>query len=112
MYKTDFFITKGKKRNDRGNVDSYEFERVSGWGELFEAPNGEPIEIGIYKFGNNWVTTDISTGLALPIYGTTRAKVLKQITPDFLKSLSKAMKTPWVKEIAEDLSNHILSERR
>ena len=110
MYKTDFFIAKGKKRNDRGNVGSYEFERVSGYGELFEAPNGTLIEIGIYKSGDEWVATEISTGLSLGKHGATRSKVLKKITPEFLLSVSKVMKTMLVKEIAEDLENYILQD--
>lgn len=60
MYKTDFYITQAAPKN---SGKKYTFAKVSGWGELLEAPNGELIEIRLDKRPEGWRVSEEKNGV-------------------------------------------------
>ena len=110
MYKTEFFKTCYNGKDTNGII--YKFERSQGWAELFEAPDGQPVEIVIHKDSPKgyWHSTETTTGLSINKTGRTRAEVLQQITPDFLNRITEALNKDINKKLKNKLANFILSE--
>lgn len=110
MYKTEFLKTCFNGRDNNGII--YKFERCKGWAELFEAPNGQPVEIVIHRENPReyWHSTEITTGVSIDKTGRTRAEVIEQITPEFLERVIEALEREANKRARNELKNFILSQ--
>ena len=102
MFKTNFFITN---ISNKGN----KFNKVSGWGETFESPDGNIIEVRLDKRGKLWYCTEESTGALILGNGyQTRKEALKEITPEILQLISDQLKTETMQKVANQLADFIL----
>ncbi len=105
MYKTDFYISVMDRETKQPT-----FQRVDGWGETFEAPNGDIIEIRLDKRGGGWHITEATTGLA--VTGDdfpSRPKAIADITPDLLQKIADILQEKRMKETAQRLADYIMT---
>ena len=83
MFRTNFYIaTLTAKRG-------IEYQQKTGWGELFEAPDGSPVSLRFdRRTPKGWMITEEGTGHAVSrdYYGT-RAEAVRSLTPEFLRKL-------------------------
>lgn len=110
MYKTKFFKTCFNGRDNNGII--YKFDKCQGWAELFEAPDGQPIEIVIHKDSPRgcWHASEVTTGLSINKSGRTRAEVIEQLTPEFLQRVSDALTNEANKKLKNRLADFMISE--
>lgn len=108
MYKTDFYITQPAPKNSGKECT---FKKVSGWGELLEAPGGYLIEIRLDKRTEGWRISEEKTGLLIsPNAYKTRAAALDSLTPDFLRKLTAELEKPFAVHIARLLTDFIMEQ--
>lgn len=108
MYKTDFYITQAAPKS---SGKKYTFKKVSGWGELLEAPGGDLIEIRLDKRPEGWRITEEKTGLLISSQAyKTRAAALDSLTPDFLRKLAAELRKPFAVHITRLLTDFIMQQ--
>ena len=108
MYKTDFYITQAAPKN---SGKKYTFTRVSGWGELLEAPGGELIEIRLDKRPEGWRVSEEKTGLSIsPQAFRTRTDAIKALRPELLRRIAEQLKRPSTVDIMNALADFIISQ--
>lgn len=107
MFKTNFYIaTLTAKRG-------IEYQQKTGWGELFEAPDGSPVSLRFdRRTPKVWRITEESTGYAVSgdYYGT-RAGAVRSLTPEFLQQIADRVKCPEMLRAAETLAAFILAQK-
>lgn len=107
MFKTNFYIvTLTAKRG-------IEYQQKTGWGELFEAPDGSPVALRFdRRTPKAWRITEEGTGYAVSgdYYGT-RAEAVRSITPEFLQKIADRVKCPEMLRAAETLAAFILAQK-
>lgn len=107
MFKTNFYIaTLTAKRR-------IEYQQKTGWGELFEAPDGSPVSLRFdRRTPNGWRITEEYTGYSVngDYYGT-RAAAVRSITPEFLQKIADRVKCPEMLRAAETLAAFILAQK-
>lgn len=111
MYKTDFYIAASASR-DKFNqpIKKQYFQKVSGWGETLEAPDGSIIEIRLDKRAPRWRITEESTGYAITLEPfATRAEALAHLTPEVLQKIADRLKDPEMLTAADRLTDYILT---
>lgn len=107
MYKTNFYITQAAPE-DSGK--KYTFTKVSGWGELLEAPGGELIEIRLDKRPEGWRVSEEKTGLLIFSQAfRTRTDAVKALRPELLRRIAEELKKPFAVQVAETLADFIIS---
>ena len=107
MYKTDFYISVMERETKQPT-----FQRVSGWGETFEAPNGCIIELCFDKRGGGWCVTEATTGYNAAGYDfSSRREAIAYITPDLLQKIADILQEKRTKEIAQRLADYIMIDR-
>lgn len=114
MFKTNFYIVIITTR-DKFNrpIKKQCFRNVSGWGELFEAPDGSPVSLRFdRRTPKAWRITEESTGYAVngDYYGT-RAEAVRSITPEFLQKIADRVKHPEMLRAAETLAAFVLAQK-
>lgn len=114
MFKTSFYIAAIATRDpfDQPIKKQY-FRNVSGWGELFEAPDGSPVSLRFdRRTPNGWRITEESTGYAVNgDYYSTRAEAVRSITPEFLQKIADRVKCPEMLRAAETLAAFVLAQK-
>lgn len=110
MYKTDFYkVMINPHISDKSGEKQY-FQKVSGWGETLEAPDGSIIEIRIDKRPTRWHITEERTGYAVTLETfATRAEALAYLTPEFLQKIADRLKAPEMITAADRLADYILT---
>lgn len=107
MFKTNFYIaTLTAKR-------CIEYQQKTGWGELFEAPDGSPVSLRFdRRTPKAWRITEEGTGYAVSgdCYGT-RAEAVRSLTPEFLQKIADRVKCPEMLRAAETLAAFILARK-
>lgn len=107
MFKTNFYILAMTAK--RGT----EYQEKTGWGELFEAPDGSPVSLRFdRRTPNGWRITEEHTGYAVSrdYYGT-RAEAVRSLTPEFLQKIADRVKCPEMLRAAETLAAFILAQK-
>lgn len=107
MFKTNFYIaTLTAKR-------CIEYRQETGWGELFEAPDGTPVSLRFdRRTPKAWRITEESTGYAVNgDYYSTRAEAVRSITPEFLQKIADRLKYSEMLRAAETLAAFILAQK-
>lgn len=105
MYKTDFYISVMERETKQPT-----FQRVSGWGETFEAPNGCIIELCFDKRGGGWCITEATTGYNAGGYDfSSRREAIAHITPDRLQKIADILQEKRTKEAAQRLADYIMT---
>lgn len=108
MYKTDFYITQAAPKN---SGKKYTFARVSGWGELLEAPGGELIEIRLDKRPEGWRISEEKTGLLIsPQAFRTRTDAVKSLRPELLRRIAEELQKPFIVDLANTLADFIIQQ--
>lgn len=108
MYKTDFYITQAAPK-DSG--EKYTFTKVSGWGELLEAPNGELIEIRLDKRPEGWRVSEEKTGLLIsPQAFRTRTDALKALHPEVLRRIAVKLQEPFALHLTNLMANFLMQQ--
>lgn len=108
MYKTDFYITQAAPKN---SGKKYTFTRVSGWGELLEAPGGELIEIRLNKRPEGWRVSEEKTGLLIsPQAFRTRTDAIKALRPELLRRIAEQLERPSTVDIMNALADFIIQQ--
>lgn len=109
MFKTNFYIaTLSAKRH-------IEYQQKTGWGELFEAPDGTPVSLRFdRRTPKTWQITEEGTGYA--VNGTsdwysTRADAVRSITPELLQAIADQVKRPEMLRAAETLAAFVLAQK-
>lgn len=114
MFKTNFYIVIITTR-DKFNrpIKKQCFRQVSGWGELFEAPDGSPVSLRFdRRTPNGWRITEEGTGYAVSRdYYSTRAEAVRSLTPEFLQKIADRVKCPEMLRAAETLAAFILAQK-
>lgn len=107
MFRTNFYIaTLTAKRH-------IEYQQETGWGELFEAPDGSPVSLRFdCRTPKAWRITEEGTGYAVSgdYYGT-RAEAVRSLTPEFLQKIADRVKCPEMLRAAETLAAFILAQK-
>lgn len=106
MFKTNFYIaTLTAKR-------CIEYQQKTGWGQLFEAPDGTPVSLRFdRRTPKTWRITEEGTGYAVNgDYYSARAEAVRSITPEFLQKIADRVKCPEMLRAAEALAAFILSQ--
>ena len=107
MFKTNFYIAT---LTGKGNI---EYQHKTGWGELFEAPDGSPVSLRFdCRAPKAWRITEEGTGYAVSgdYYGT-RAAAVRSLTPEFLRKIADRVKCPEMLRAAETLAAFILAQK-
>lgn len=107
MFKANFYIaTLTAKR-------CIEYQQKTGWGELFEAPDGSPVSLRFdRRMPNTWRITEEHTGYAANgDYYSTRAEAVRSLTPEFLQKIADRVKCPDMLLAAETLAAFILAQK-
>lgn len=108
MYKTDFYITQPAPKNSGKKCT---FTKVSGWGELLEAPGGDLIEIRLDKRPGGWRISEEKTGLLISSQAyKTRAAALDSLTPELLRRIAEELKKPFTVDLANTLADFIIQQ--
>lgn len=108
MYKTDFYITQAAPKN---SGKKYTFTKVSGWGELLEAPNGDLIEIRLDKRPEGWRITEEKTGFLISSQAfRTRTDAIKALRPELLRRVAEELKRPSTVDIMNQLADFIIQQ--
>lgn len=104
MEKSTFYIAI----HQHGSLfQQYKFQQIIGFTEKFTAPDGTPIKIGINQLHENgdYYATELTTGYSLNKHASSRQKLLKQISSDFLQTISDLLKTETAKAAAKRMEN-------
>lgn len=108
MYKTDFYITQAAPKN---SGKKYTFTRVSGWGELLEAPGGELIEIRLDKRPEGWRVSEEKTGFLISSQAfRTRTDAIKALRPELLRRVAEELKKSSIIDIMNQLADFIIQQ--
>ena len=107
MEKSNFYIAI----HQYGSLfQQYKFQQVSGFVEKLTSPDGTVIRIGINQHHENgdYYATELTTGYYLSKHASSRQKLLKEITDDFLQSVSNLLKTETAKNAIKRMENRTL----
>lgn len=108
MYKADFYITQAAPE-DSGK--KYTFTKLSGWGELLEAPGGELIEIRLDKRPEGWRVSEEKTGLLISSQAfRTRTDAVKALRPELLRRIAEELQKPFAVDLANTLTDFIMKQ--
>ena len=107
MFKKTVFYIAISPKSGKIKPNKCYFQKVTGWGETFNASDGSVIEIGLSKRLGNWFVTEASTGMPITTgVFATRADAIASLTPDLVDSIAYVLRCPEMITAAERLDSY------